>query len=533
MALTTSDHDLSWRIAGLLDFEVLLAEDEKAGESEHHRLHQRDREIYRSLTASRPAAEWTRPALFRAWLEARRKERFGEISPGEEIESLLKWTGIGLSIAGLLAARAAVWSFFRSAQVDAFHPEPINVFYYSLVCIALPFLLSLYGFWVLLAARPRRPLPEFPAFLRGTLLSLLRAPVRRIASRVSSEMDPEKRLNSQALFGAIQRRVQSRKGVLAAWFFKISQCFGLAFSIGVLLFSWIDVKFHSRVFAWQTTQAAATAESVHAIVTAIAAPWAWLTEPGRGYPSLEQVRQTRFIRFRDPASLPAPAASAWAAFLITAAFVYGCLPRLILYALSKHRVKRRLRREPFTELRFDPLWHRLTRAPLDWGSTDRGQTALLADALDEPLPPPPGQPQPCLLLLPKDRGQNGCAGPIADWLQQHRNWRVEATRLVNPEASQLRAASYLENGPWAEARPAVVLVQESFMPPVREQLAFLRDIRQAIGPAGALLIALLGRPGAAPLGQPPAPPEVDIWRKKLLALGDPNLEVIPLQPPAK
>jgi hypothetical protein len=417
----------AWSLRDLIDFEVLIREDAEAERQNPQLLADRDHAIQKQLSVA-PARHSPRRATFREWLELRRRERFHDNpSPGEEVVSVLRWLRGGLIIAGALVARGAVWSFFRGAETATVHPEPVNVLWYALVCIGLPFLFSLYGFWVLLGYKALPKLPTGPAFLRGALFSLAQPLVRRAAAHISESLGAERRLHAQSVLGALRQRLESRRSALGAMFFHLLQAFGVSFTLGVLVFSWIDCTFYNRSFGWQTTNASTTAERVHSIARTAATPWSWAQPEGVGFPTLEQVDRTNFVRFHSPADFPKEAAYTWAAFLIWAALVYGVLPRLVLERLTAQHVRVALRREDFTELRFDPLWERLT-------ARAEAATVFSAPAPDAPVhvptrpaTPVPTEPEPprapdapattYRLVLPADVREPGTAEAVADWMR--------------------------------------------------------------------------------------------------------------------
>jgi hypothetical protein len=550
-----------WSLADLIDLEVLVREDAETERAQPDLLVARDAVLRRQIagdTGISPASR--RRGVLRKWLAVRRRERFQDHpSPGEEVVSVMRWLSFGLALAGLAVARGAVWSFFRGAETEAFHPEPINVLWYGLVCIGLPFLFSLYGFWVWLGYKALPRLPHGPAFLRGAVWGLVKPLVRRATEQISESLGAERRLHVQSVLGALRQRLESRRSAIAATFFHLVQAFGVAFTIGVLVFSWIDCKFYSRVFGWQTTDAETTPETVHGLVRGIATPWTWLRPEGFGFPNLEQVEKTNFVRFHSPADFPKDASSAWAAFLIWAALVYGVLPRLLLERLSAMHVRSALRREDFTELRFDPLWERLT--------TPEERAQIQAPAPDAPvyIPPRPAQgfsdPSPTVyitypetrsrdgvsavaapaaavtryaMVLPSDIREPGCAEAVAEWMRQKKGWEQGEVKPLGYGIGDREKLIGELAGSGGDARdPHLLFVQESFMPPVEEYLELLRKVRAAVGPKRKILVGLLGKPNRTPLARPPSPVEVEVWEGVVAKLGDPNLGVFSFLTPAQ
>lgn len=76
------------------------------------------------------------------------------------------------------------------------------------------------------------------------------------------------------------------------------------------------------------------------------------------------------------------------------------------------------------------------------------------------------------------------------------------------------------------------ILQESFMPPVREFRSFLTDCRARLGARASLRVVLIGaRTGdgtwAAPSGQ-----DRSVWLDRIAAIGDPRISILILEPPA-
>ncbi len=547
--------DGTWTLSDLIDLEVLVREDAEAERTQPEALVLRDRALRQRIgdgVLFSPRSP--RRNILRQWLGLRRRDRYQDHpSPGEEVVSVLRWLRVALALLGLAMARAAVWSFFRGGETEAFHPEPINVLWYGLVCIGLPFLFSLYGFWVWLGYKALPKLPSGPAFLRGALFGLAKPLVRRATDQLSESLGAERRLQVQSVIGALRQRLESRRSAIAATFFHLVQALGIAFTIGVLAFSWIDTKFYSRVFGWQTTDAETTPETVHGLVKKLATPWAWFRPESVGFPSLDEVEHTNFVRFHSPADFPKEASSAWAAFLIWAALVYGVLPRLLLERLSAQHVGAALRREDFTELRFDPLWERITApeerasisapapdAPVQIPARPAPMREEPATAAPRPAPTSSGAPSapapPATrydIILPFDIREPGTVEAVAEWVQQKKGWDCGAVKPLGYGITERETllADLAQAGATA-SEPHLLLVQESFMPPVEEYLELLRKIRAAIGPKRKVLIGLLGKPNRTPLARPASPVEVQVWEGIVAKLGDPNLGVFTFLPPA-
>ena len=517
-----------WSLGDLLDFEVLFGQDDKAGGLSADSLRRRDEKLCAEFQSQVDPGNETPPArspLFRFWLERRRSDHFGhEPSPGEQAESLLRWLSAALLLVGFLLARGAVLSFFRAPESLLQRGEPINVFWYSIVCIGVPLLLTAGGFWWLLGVRAIPMLPRAPAFVRGALLGLMHPILARAWRKVSDVSGPEKRLAAQAFWGALRRRAMDRGGAIGLKLTSMGQLFGLGFTAGILLFSWTECMFYSRVFGWQSTHFTVTAEAAYEIVKTISFPWAWLAGEGSGFPSLDQVAATRFVRYQDPGRFPPGAAAAWANFLIAAALVYGFLPRALLYFLSQRELRRALRNPDFEQARFDRLWERLTK-PRVQIRTPRESAESAPPALAHAQQPRGGAEVSCILVLPEELDSEDRREAIIEWLKSEKMWTVDGVLPLATESGGFdQALAELTRVSSERSGQRVVVIQESFMPPVKSVLKFLAQASAAMKTGGAV-VGLLGKPSSHPLGEPPSKTDVAVWEAKVLGLGDSNTDV--------
>ena len=513
-----------WTLADVIDFEVLVQEDAEAEHEASESLRQRDRGICKQFPTV--ADGKNRRSLFHFWLEVRRRDRFrGKLALGEEVLSFVNWCRIGLMIMGLLVAYGAVGGMLSDNEVSG---EPSNVIYFALACIAVPFALTLYGFWVLLGQKAIPTLPAAPAFVRGLLFEAIRPVLRKLAVRGSEHLGSERRLRAQTLIGALKQRVESRKSAISAMLFQLIQAFGIAFTAGVLVFTWLNCLPKSHAFSWQTTDQQITAALVHNGVRGLASPWSRFQPEGVGFPTLKQVEQTQFVRFGDRTAFrDSKAASAWAAFLIWAALIYGFIPRLILKWLSDRRVVSSLKAETFGELRFDPLWERMTleRGVFNHPSTGPNPAEPIVSAK---IVADPANPKTVVygVLIPEEIHTSERAASIQEWVQNRKGWNLPTVLVLKADAlGKATVLADLKAAAEGASRLRILLVQEAFMPPVQQALDFLKHLRSELGSKSAILVGLLGKPDGTPFARPPKQIDAEVWRKKVTGLGDPNLEV--------
>ena len=73
------------------------------------------------------------------------------------------------------------------------------------------------------------------------------------------------------------------------------------------------------------------------------------------------------------------------------------------------------------------------------------------------------------------------------------------------------------------AETDILLIQESWQPPIMEYIDFIRQLRQAVGAAPCIRIGLIGKPRPDTIFTPVAEENRKIWSLKITALGDPCL----------
>ena len=72
----------------------------------------------------------------------------------------------------------------------------------------------------------------------------------------------------------------------------------------------------------------------------------------------------------------------------------------------------------------------------------------------------------------------------------------------------------------------IMLVMESWMPPINETVKFIKDLRAAIGAQTPLFVGLVGQGSDHRVMYQPDPVERKIWRRKLDILADPYLSLL-------
>lgn len=503
-------------LADLVDLEAQLLRDRDADPAA---LAARDRAALANargaaaeLERAPPAARTERGAdphrVLARWLDLLRAAEPGRSFPGEAVARALRHVRLALVLVGFVLGWGAAAALLRFEG-----PHPVNVWEYLLAFVGVQLVLLAVLVVAFAAPRATAGVPLVGAFraLVGALVS--RAAARALRSQRGAE------------WRVLGHRLRSRRSLyrrVEPWLLLgLTQRFGIAFNVGVLLATLRMVVFSDVAFAWATTLLELSPARFHAIVEALAAPWAWFWPDAA--PSMTLVEATRYSRLErayfqsgagravDPALV-----GAWWPFLVAAVACYGLLPRVVALVAASARTHRILARLPFDDVE--------VRAVLDRLAAPRVETRSEVAEAPGPAPAPAVRPPAdaargsrCALVLWRD-------APLAPGVRE----------LVARRAGCAVAAVHVAGGrdheegavPWAriaEVADEVVVLAESWEAPDKGALRLLRALRAALGPGRRILVLLVRTLGAG-LDAPRAE-EVSLWREGLARLEDPWLAV--------
>jgi hypothetical protein len=531
---------VNWSLADLIDLEILLAEDERLVEdSGREGLEERDRRLATRILGRagtetpEPRAE-DRRRWFHEWLRLRREQRWhgAEFTPGSAIAFGWALCGWLLGVAGFICGKAVWWvgisgTALRGSSADA----PVNVWFFLLTCVApqTAFALVATGL-MLMSGRWWRP--DWPPLIRGLFAWVARPLLSRVARKLGGVTNRKELHGLQGLMGLARGRSGARAEAFKWPLIGTIHGFALGYALAVVTGTLLSVQVWHQTFAWQTTVSAYTPERVHRLAAVLALPWSWAAGEGTGFPSLESVQQTRLGRHQHPATIPETASAQWWLFVLFCTVAYGVAPRAGLLVWSRWRGRTALAREQFRGLRFDGLDERLMRGRVRWEAPpDKAPEAGVASRrLQEGEHPmragSRSQPAECVVLIPQERSGGGLELAVTQWLHQRRRWETRALSIVEATvAGRVTAAGWVRAQELARSGRALVWVQEAFMPPTRELLGFLRDLRAAAGSGVALWVGLIGKPGAdTELGDPVEPIDARVWRHEVRSLADADTE---------
>ncbi len=492
-------------LADLIDLEAQLARDRDAPAGA---LERRDREAMRGASLAGDRGD-----VLARWLAQLREREPSLLFPGRTVSRALAGVRLALAAIGLALGWGAA-----TALLGYTGEHPVNVWDVLLVLVGAQVLLLLF-----LLAAFLFPLATLGAPLVGVFREAIGALYPRLAGRAAGQARAEE-------WRALWHRLRSRRSLyhsVEPWLLLgATQTFGVAFNVGALLGCLRLVVFSDIAFAWSTTLVDLDAPRFHALVSALARPWASLWPDAA--PSLALVEATRYSRL-EGAYLHAGAGRAadpalvgeWWRFLLAAVATYGLLPRAVALAVARLRAARLLARLPLDDAEIARVLARLAEPHVETGAVlPEAAPPAVIPATVPGVAPPAGTR--CAVVLWRD-------------VPAHPALEAAIARQVRREIASVHAAGGRDGRDELGARwlaavdgaEPVVVVAEGFEAPDRAALRLVRELRGALGPRRHLLV-LVAEVREDRVG-PATEASVRTWRDGLARLEDPYLAVEPLQ----
>ena len=508
-----------WDLASLIDLEVALTQERGLDDAD---LKRRDRAFYkRYREAGGPAG--SRSRAFRAWVEERRRESTkNQASPGQEAQAWLRWIrSLGFIATFLLGS---TWAL---ATLTA-HGAPVNVLTFWFLTIGIPLLLTGLGFYLMLG-RKFPHLPESPLILKRLLARILISGVRQTEHLFTDRIGSARKLALRAGAGELRLRFSDRHGLISALLANTLHFLGLGMVLGIFaaLFSFKCLS--NQDYGWQSDAAYVKAERVEGFVRLISLPWTCLFGRDVGHPTTREICNTRFFRNEGVKGMDHTASINWSSFLVFSSLIWGVLPRGVLLMAGRMGSRRQLHAEDFGQHRFDALWRRLATPDIsieapDWKEPHEVHAAVMESDNSQAQGP-------MYLLIPQEISSDKLRRNVIKRLEfQYGSSPSEFRNL--PSLPKSRAALLDELVALADGgRMDLHILQESFMPYVREFRTLLMDSRAKLGAGASLRVVLIGvRTGDGTWAVASAL-DRSVWNDKLAAIGDPRISLLSLSPP--
>jgi len=519
----------SWSINDLIDLEYFLERDELLQEEPGvSSVAKRDRGIYlNTIGPEDPGTDLTLKPLIRSWLDQRRTLEKSESGshrplPGEAFGDVYRLTAYGLLIAGILSGSGLAFSFLTYRGI-----EPLNVSVYIAVFVLLQCasLVVLMGFRLIRSVK-RSPFGTSVVFslISGLITTLL----QRIRQGARRSMSGSTRGGLAAVAGLIRGKRQIY-GSLFYWpIFILGQIFGVGFNVGVLSATLLSVLGSDVAFGWQST-IQFSAQAVYKIVQGLAIPWSWLVPAHVAHPTLSEIQGSHMVLKDGIYHLATQDLVSWWPFLCLAVLAYGLVPRVVLLMLGLIFKKRALSQVALNHAACVRLHHRMVTPSVRTEGHVVGTGEAIHHAEQVPSPSVSHRkdsplPASMVALIPGDIFEDCRDEDLTRVVQKIWGGSVETTYRFGDDAGEDENLLHeLSQRTKTEKASPVLILQESWQPPIRENLRFIQDLRRAVGETMMIWIGLIGRPRQDTIFTPVKGEDWKTWHQRLSSLGDPYL----------
>jgi|GEM_PF-2304080 len=522
----------SWRLADLIDYELLLAHPDSANLGAGAL----------PMGALRDDTVKTRRQWLRVWLDAARKKEYGEEpSPGALCASARSFITVCCVLAGAALGLVVLGGLLAGfgGEMPGGAPRPVNVLWVFMVGLLPQLVLLAIALCTVVAAvvRPSYSPPLFLRFLASGILVPLLGRVAAALVRQSGHAGKSEVARLRAAAGLMLGRGRLHGGALAWPLLIWLQWAALAYSAAMALGMFAVILFHEQPAGWGTSfPGIVTGERVAEVVRNVAFPWREIWGAGVGYPDPQQVFGTRIQSGMLTIDANDGDRYAWWPFLLLSLVSYVLLPRIGLLALALYGQRSSLRREGFQDVRSDRLFRSLVRRDLglDAGSAPAGSSPT--------TPVAPGR----LISPERDRGmaRHAALAVLDEELDSAETRRVLAARVDDVlgweitdyfpayrASEQSRFIEALQEHKAESKVPRVLIIKRDIAPTVASLRGFVRRVLDVLGPDGHLVFAIGGRvdlcrdlPDADLLG---------VWQEMAdqLKMLSPNIDVIRIANP--
>ena len=511
-----------WNIENLIDLEYFLHIN-----AEEKKKETRDRDIFLRhiqphLSQSKSSS---RRFIIKAWLDQSKKTEKGSnggeaFLPGEAFNETFRLLKYGLFILGSLVGIGLAFSLLTYTGTA---PLNISVYLGATVFIQILLLLLL---GILFLIRLVQPGLFYKSVIFSGYSHLTIALTRKLIRRIKSSLSGTRREGLSSIFGLIQGKKQVY-GSLFYWpVFNSMQLFGIGFNLGILATTLLKVLGTDLAFGWQSTLQVG-ADAVYKIVKAMAVPWSWFVPPEIAHPTLDQIKGSHLILKDGIYHLTTPDLVAWWPFLCLAVIFYGLLPRIIIYFAGLLKQKNLLDNIKLNHADCDQLMDRMTTPDVSFGSPgepisrikgvnySEDATVVLDDQhMDKKF----------LVLISNDIYDTVSNESLNTILGRSLKGQIiEKIRIDDIEIAENITQTHLKLSSLKNDWTHLIILTEAWQPPLVEDIAFIKALRHHLGERIPILIALIGKPQADNIFTPVEPVNWQIWKEKIMAMGDPYL----------
>lgn len=453
-----------WTIADLVDFEYLLAVKGKVADEVVAR--QAD-ELFKStaLPVLQSNGNPSRRDVFRSWLDTHR-EVAEEPLPGEHWKAAWHLTIALSTVAGFVIGGG------MAGALLLYHGEvPVNVMWFLVLTLGVQILVLIVAglLWLL----------RFKTDLLDGLRPLGQLPVS-VVSWCLGKLSGHRRERLWAIFGRMHGR-REVYGSLAAWpFVIVTQQFGVAFNVGILLALLAHGAFKDIEFGWQSSYF--NSESVYNFTWWWSLPWQWAPHP---HPTLVEIAESHF-RYKERQSN-----TAWWPFLFYSIAFYGLLVRCLLLLVAGRNLRCALDRLEFKHGGCSSLFRRLI------GPTVRSPNGSApTNAAPAPARISPSAVFGNAVALVEEE-INVSNDLLTAYVREKLGWELSATlsaQIDHPSGNASTLAAIKER---AANLVGVIVAVPAERPPIKATAVFLKMVLEEAGAGAEVVLLLVGQQQAS------------------------------------
>lgn len=504
-----------WTYGDLVDLEYLLGSDRESLQAD---LHRRDRQIYLNLAEEDQQA--ARGPLLQHWLRQRRSQVFPEgKSPGQAIAEAFRTFCFILMVCGVVLGLTSGLTFFTYSG-----STPVNVINFLFLFVFSQLLML---FFLVIGAG-----------LRLAGVNLLPAPVTRIYGAAAAwSLSRSKKLHRYLPEGSsagitqlegLLKKQRETYGAVFYWpLFGLSQRAMVCFNLGLLAATCFRILTSDIAFGWQSTIQFST-EFIARSVKILALPWSWFIPGHQGYPSAAQIEGSRIILKDGIYHLQTQDLVSWWPFLVLCVLFYGVLVRLLLVVVGKVGQGLALQNLKTDRPVIIQLVNRLkTPRMKSQAVTSENNSAVNVrpEHGSQGIAPELNiSTSAVTLLLSTDISENYDPAVLEQHLRAS-GFSISGRQIYHQDPAANRALFEGLLTDSSNDKVGIMLVMESWMPPINETLQLIKDIRLSGGRQVPIFVGLVGQGSDRHSIFQPAPVERKIWRQKLDGLADPYLSL--------
>ncbi len=509
----------NWTYHDLLDLEHCLSQDR---DQDQAYLHERDRYIY--LECSDDERVEDQDSLVFHWLLSRKNQLFAEgKSPGRLVAETFRTISLIILICGIVAGLVSGFSFFSYSGTT-----PVNVLNFLFIFVFSQLLMIVF---LLLAAGLRLAgfnlLPAPIATLYGIISGWFLSRSKKLGSHFSAEQR-----NTYYQLDGLLRKQKSTYSPVFYWpLFSLSQLTMTGFNLGLLGATFFKILTSDIAFGWQSTIQFSTT-FIFNMTRILALPWSWFIPGQYAYPSTAAIEGSRIVLKDGIYHLSTQDLVSWWPFLILSILFYGLLVRLLLLGIGKIGQFRAIRSLQLNTPDLIHLIQRMTAPLVSSQADDAADSRIESDWLDHGPEQVSEQSQGAsytlLLLIPADVSENYDPA-VFNKLLRTRGFSVSEYKIVlenfdsdHTLLQELHTNKLQENS-------GVLVIMESWMPPIKETLLFIQEIRSAVGDKVPIFVGLLGQGSDNHTISKPSTIEKKIWQQKIDGTADPYLSLLDIR----